>query len=449
MNDQVPVTVAGESEDQETKLQRSLLVFVSAFMSMAVMLWLAIYWWMGVDFSSNIPLAYQVVSVSSLVYYLKSGNFRFFRFIQLNLFLFAPFVMQWSIGNSITSSGVMLWALLAPVSAVVVSGWRESIPWFIAYMAMTALSGFFDYYLSQGVQSGISMNTIGLFFALNFAAMSSLIYFLVRYFVLQTEKNKQELALQHALLEEEQKKSDSLLLNILPAHIARRLKDNHEQIADGCSDVSVMFADISNFTQLSELLSPEQVVSVLNTIFSWFDAMTEKYRLDKIKTIGDAYMVVGGLTRDDHEDHVCNVADMALEMGDFLSLHPDLGRYNIGIHVGIATGAVVAGVIGTKRFSYDMWGDTVNTASRLTNEAGQGEIVVDRTTYNRLRQKYRFEKPVAINVKGKGEMTVYRLTDKITTRHNKFSAEEMTGKHRQLDVDVLTQSNPNQTGYSA
>jgi len=415
----MPETTSGRAETQEEKLRRSLLIFVSAFMNLAVMLWLAIYWWMGVHFSSNIPLTYQLVSVASMAHYLKTRNFILFRFVQLNLFLFAPFIMQWSIGNSITSSGVMLWALMAPVAAVVVSGWRESIPWFIAYMMMTALSGFFDYFLSTGVQTGIAMNTIGLFFALNFAAMSSLIYFLVRYFVLETEKIKGQLAEQHALLAEEQQKSENLLLNILPAHIAKRLKEKHQQIADGCSDVSVMFADISNFTQLSGLLSPEQVVHVLNTIFSWFDAMTEKYKLDKIKTIGDAYMVVGGLTREDHKEHVRNVADMALDMGDFIALHPDLARFNIGIHVGIATGPVVAGVIGTKRFSYDLWGDTVNTASRLTNEAMQGEIVVDRNTYNRLRQHYQFSPPDNIVVKGKGEMTAYRLTGKIIANRNK------------------------------
>lgn len=426
MNEQsaMPEKKAGSSETQEEMLRRSLLIFVSAFMNLAVMLWLAIYWWMGVHFSSNIPLTYQLISVASMVHYLKTRNFTVFRFVQLSLFLFAPFVMQWSIGNSTTSSGVMLWALLAPVAAVVVSGWRESIPWFVAYMVMTALSGFFDYFMSTGVQTGIAMNTIGLFFALNFAAMSSLIYFLVRYFVLETEKIKGQLAEQHALLIEEQQKSENLLLNILPAHIAQRLKENHQQIADGCTDVTVMFADISNFTQLSGLLSPEQVVHVLNTIFSWFDAMTEKYKLDKIKTIGDAYMVVGGLTRDEHQDHVSNVADMALDMGDFLALHPDLVRYNIGIHVGIATGPVVAGVIGTKRFSYDLWGDTVNTASRLTNEATEGEIVVDGNTYNRLRQRYLFAPPQTIVVKGKGEMTAYRLTGKVAAwRNNEAPAE--------------------------
>ncbi|MBI1174701.1 MAG: adenylate/guanylate cyclase domain-containing protein [Sideroxydans sp.] len=404
----LPENVTKLEERQEDKLQRSLLIFVGAFMNLAVMLWLAIYWLMGMHFSTNVPLAYQLVSIASLVYYLKTQNFAVFRFVQLNLFLFAPFVMQWSIGSSVSSSGVMLWALLAPVSAVVVSGWRESIPWFFAYIVMTALSGFFDYFLGTGELSGVPIKAVGVFFALNFAAMSSLIYFVVRYFVLETEKIKSKLDQQHMLLLEEQEKSERLLFNVLPTRIAQRLKNKQELIADGYADVTVMFADLSNFTQLTEEFSPEQMVSMLNTIFSWFDAMTEKYRLEKIKTIGDAYMVVGGFDRD-HYDYVTHVADMALEMREFVALHPELARHKLGLHLGIATGPVVAGVIGTKRFIYDLWGDTVNIASRLTDEAQKGEIAVDKNTYLRLRHHYQFEPPTTISVKGKGEMTSYRL----------------------------------------
>jgi len=396
------------AEKQEDRLQRSLLVFVGAFMNLAVMLWLTIYWWMGIHFSTNVPLAYQLVSIASIAYYLKTNNFTVFRFIQLSLFLFAPFIMQWSIGSSVSSSGVMLWALLAPVGAVVVSGWRESIPWFIAYIVMTVLSGVFDYYLGAGELSGVPAKAVGVFFALNFAAMSSLIYFVVRYFVLETEKIKNKLDQQHVLLLEEQEKSERLLLNVLPTRIAQRLKNKQELIADGYADVTVMFSDLSNFTQLTEEFSPEQMVGMLNTIFSWFDSMTEKYGLEKIKTIGDAYMVVGGFDRE-HYNYVANIADMALEMREFVAMHPDLSRHKMELHTGIATGPVVAGVIGTKRFIYDLWGDTVNIASRFTDGARKGEIMVDKNTYHRLRQHYLFEPPTSITVKGKGEMTAYRL----------------------------------------
>lgn len=421
-----PGNASKAADTQEDILHRNLLIFIGAFMSMAVMLWLAIYWLMGVRFSTNVPLAYQLFSVASLGYYLKTRNFAVFRFIQLGLFLFAPFVMQWTIGDSVSSSGVMLWALLAPVSAVVVSGWRESIPWFLAYMVMTALSGAFDYFLGTGVQNGVPMKTVGVFFALNFAAMSSLIYFVVRYFVLETEKIKRQLDRQHAQLLEEQKKSERLLFNVLPTRIANRLKQKQELIADGYAEVTVMFADLSNFTQLTGQFSPERMVGMLNTIFSWFDAMTEKHRLEKIKTIGDAYMVVGGLERE-QRDYVRDIADMALEMREFISLHPDLSKHHMGLHIGIATGPAVAGVIGSKRFIYDMWGDTVNIASRLTDDARKGEIAVDQSTYYRLRHHYLFSVPSTISVKGKGEMTAYRLVSEAASGQHAVAAGEVSG----------------------
>ena len=293
-----PGTAGNVADMQEDKLQESLLIFACGLMNFAVMLWLAIYWMLGLHFSTNIPLAYQLVSIASLFFFLKTGNFAVFRFIQLSLFLFAPFIMQWSIGSSVSSSGVMLWALLAPVAAVVVSGWRESIPWFIAYIVLTAVSGFFDYFLGVGEQSGMPMKTVGMFFALNFAAMSSIVYLLVRYFVLQTERIGNQLGRQHKLLVEEQNKSEQLLLNVLPTHIARRLKDKDGLVADGHADVTVMFADLVDFTRLSAQLPPEQMVGFLNTVFSEFDGLSEKYGVEKIKTIGDAYMVAGGLTRE-------------------------------------------------------------------------------------------------------------------------------------------------------
>ncbi|HEU0189366.1 MAG TPA: adenylate/guanylate cyclase domain-containing protein [Gallionella sp.] len=397
---------------QEDKLRRDLLIFACAFMNLAVVLWLAIYWMMGLHFSSNVPLVYQLISVASLVHFLKTRRFEVFRFIQLSLFLFVPFIMQWSIGSAVTASGVMLWALLAPIGALVVSGWRDSIPWFIAYIVMTVVSGFFDFYLGSGGDTGLSMKTIGFFFALNFAAMSSILYFLVRYFVLEMDNIKNQLDQQHQLLAEEQKKSERVLLNVLPNSIAQRLKNNVGLIADGHADVTIMFADLVNFTQLTESLSPEQMVSLLNTIFSSFDDLCEKYGVEKIKTIGDAYMVVGGLNRD-NANYTSDIADLALEMRQVVNTHPELSRFKLGIHTGIATGPVVAGVIGTKRFIYDLWGDTVNVASRLTDEAVQDVIQVDRMTYNRLRHEYAFEPPATIHVKGKGEMVMYRLTARL------------------------------------
>ena len=227
--------------------------------------------------------------------YLWTLNFDVFRLIQVSLFLFVPFVMQWSIGSYVSSSGVMLWALLAPIGAILVYGARESIPWFVAYVVMAAVSGVFDYFLAGELPKNVSMQSVAVFFALNFVAMSTIIYMLVTYFMRQREKLQAELREKHFLLQEDQAQIERLLLNILPAPIAKRLQKSNATIADGFADVSVMFVDIKDFTRLSGDQPPIVIVESLNRVFSYFDALVEKYDLEKIKTIGDAYMVAGGL----------------------------------------------------------------------------------------------------------------------------------------------------------
>ena len=165
------------------------------------MVWVAIYQAMGIRFSSTVPFTYVVLSAASLALYLWKGNFPLFRFIQTSLFLFVPFIMQWSIGSYVSSSGVMLWALLAPVGVMIFQGPRESMPWFFAYIVLTALSGFFDYYLTEGVEAGVTMQSIAVFFALNFAAMSTIVYLLISYFVRQRDKLAEQINEQHRAAE--------------------------------------------------------------------------------------------------------------------------------------------------------------------------------------------------------------------------------------------------------
>lgn len=400
-----------EDDSEELRLRKTLLIFASGLMNMAAIVWLAIYWALGLKLPTTIPLAYQLLSALILAIYLKTRNFDFFRFAQLSLFLFAPFVIQWTIGSFVSSSGIMLLALLAPVGAMVVYSSRESIPWFVAYVVLTGLSGAFDYYLADGSFSGVPQRTVAVFFVLNFTILSTIVYLLLRYFVEQKDMFQSELAQQHALVQSEQRKSEQLLTTILPPHIAQRLKEDPATIADGFADVSVMFADIVNFTALAEELTPKEVVSFLNEVFTRFDELAEKHQVDKIKTIGDAYMVAGGVSGDDSQ-YVSAVADMALGMLDLTRNDEVMRRYSVSFHVGIATGPVIAGVIGVKRFIYDLWGDTVNIASRITAEAPSGEIYVDKTTYRRLGARYTFSEPQDLMFKGKGKMTVYQLLGK-------------------------------------
>jgi class 3 adenylate cyclase len=213
---------------------------------------------------------------------------------------------------------------------------------------------------------------------------------------------------QLASLDIEKGKSDALLLNILPAAVADRLKQDGESIADGFAQVTVLFSDIVGFTKMSDRLEPAEVVRRLNLIFSAFDAIADRLHVEKIKTIGDAYMVAGGLP-DRTDDHAEAIAEMALAMRDALDgLKSQLGEA-VSIRVGIHTGPVVAGVIGKKKFIYDIWGDTVNTASRMESHALPGTIQLTEETAKELAAKYVITPRGEIDVKGKGPMMTFFL----------------------------------------
>ncbi|MGH8913106.1 MAG: adenylate/guanylate cyclase domain-containing protein [Acidimicrobiia bacterium] len=209
-------------------------------------------------------------------------------------------------------------------------------------------------------------------------------------------------------LKREQERSEALLLNVLPPSIADRLKEGEQVIADGLPDVTVMFADLVDFTHISRGIGPDQVVEELNDLFSAFDGLARLHGLEKIKTIGDAYMVAGGLPGP-RPDHTEAVAEMALALREEVAGRVDPDGRPLEIRIGIDTGPVVAGIIGRDKFSYDLWGDTVNTASRMESHGVPGSIQVTERTYLRLRDAYRFERRGSIQVKGKGEMVTWFL----------------------------------------
>ena len=206
----------------------------------------------------------------------------------------------------------------------------------------------------------------------------------------------------------EQKVSERLLLNVLPQVIAKRLKAGETTIADAFPDVTVLFADLVGFTELSTQIPATQLVSLLNDIFSIFDLLAEQLHLEKLKTIGDAYMAVAGLP-EHREDHAGAAAEMGLGIQGELSRFNLLRGTNFTARVGLHTGPVVAGVIGRSKFSYDLWGDTANVASRMESQGVAGGIQVSGATYERLKHKYAFLERGSIPIKGKGEMKTYLL----------------------------------------
>ncbi len=209
-------------------------------------------------------------------------------------------------------------------------------------------------------------------------------------------------------LELEQARSEKLLLNILPAAIAQRLKANDMRIADHYASVTVMFADLINFTQISEKMSPTQLIDLLSQVFLSFDQLAEKFQVEKIKTIGDAYMVISGAPVI-YADHAHRIAEMALEMKSALNEVSMKIGINLGMRIGINSGPVVAGVIGSSKFSYDLWGDTVNMASRMEDTCTPDAIQVTQATQQILQHSYTFAARTGVQVKGKGAVDTYIL----------------------------------------
>jgi class 3 adenylate cyclase len=291
-------------------------------------------------------------------------------------------------------SAVPLSVALATVWAAGRRGWALAIAiWFgatpLIFLALSDLPADFESRLVYGAVSDLALLAAVLLLG-------------------EAVRGRRALDAEHRLLLAERERSERLLLNVLPAPIAARLKQGEEVIADGFPEVTVLFADLVDFTRRSQETTPERVVRVLDDLFSALDQLAERHGLEKIKTVGDAYMAVGGLP-EPRPDHAQAVAEMALDVREEVARHLDPGGEPLAVRIGIDTGPVVAGVIGRRKFSYDLWGDTVNTASRMESQGVAGCIQVTDRTYRRLRDRYRFERRGPVQVKGKGELVTWFL----------------------------------------
>jgi len=387
------------SDSEEMRLRKSVLVLSSSLMATLACIWVVTYAALGLWLSAAIPFVYQLASAASIYTFAHTRRFHLFRVSQLLMSLLLPFALQWSLGGFAASSAVALWAFACPVGALLFIGTRQAIPWFLAFAALVVFSGLVDPALADGAPD-IPEGVVISFFVLNILGVCTTAYVLLQYFV-----RARELAL--AELEIERAKSERLLLNVLPASVADRLKESDETIADGFDSATVLFADIVGFTPLAQKLPPADTVVLLDRIFAGWDELAERHGVEKIKTIGDAYMVAAGLPTP-REDHAEAIAELALEMGAEAERCAG-GGVPLEVRIGIDTGPLVAGVISRAKFSYDLWGDTVNTASRMESHGLPGEIQVTERAYERLRDRFELRSRGTIEVKGKGPMATYLL----------------------------------------
>lgn len=383
--------VAEDSDD--VRMQKVTLTLSAVVVTVLAVFWVGTYLALRLPVSAAIPFAYQVASVVTLIAFARTKDYRFFRFSQIVLIFLLPFLLQWSLGGYAASSAVSLWALVGVFGALFFFSARQAVPWFGVFVALTVVSGLIDKSLAASaaaIPTGVQVP----FFVLNILGVSVTAYLLLQYSVRARDA---------ALAQ-----SDGLLLNVLPRSIAQRLKRDPGIIAERFDDVSVLFADVADFTTFAEQTSPERLVGVLDEVFSAFDVLTERHSLEKIKTIGDAYMVAGGLP-EPRVDHAEAIAALAIDMQAELARVSAALGLRLAIRIGIASGPVVAGVIGRRKFVYDLWGDTVNTASRMESHGIAGRIQVTEATYQRLRNRYRFEDRGETEIKGKGRVRTYLL----------------------------------------
>lgn len=392
--------VGAEPHDSpELRLQKTMLVASSSMVIVAAALWGIMYFAFGEILAGSIPFGYAVFSTLSVFAFAHFRNYPLYRFTQLLLILLLPFLLQIALGGFINSSAVVLWSFICPVGALAFSGLRSALRWFLPYAAIVVLSGFLQAYARPS--NNLPPNLIILFFVLNITTISVILVVILAFFISQKDHA-------FALLALEQEKSENLLLNILPKEIAPILKNNPGTIAEHYDGASILFADIVNFTPWSVELPPKEMVEMLNEIFSYFDSLLDTYGVEKIRTIGDNYMAACGVPTP-RPDHAQQLARMALDMSAYIQSRPPRNGKRLDFRIGINSGPLIAGVIGKRKFVYDLWGDPVNTASRMESSGVPGKIQITRDTYELIKDEFDCELRGKIVVKGKGEMETWYL----------------------------------------
>jgi guanylate cyclase len=390
--------IGGVLEDQDLRTQKSVLVTLSLSAIPLGLIWTPIEFLVGDRDSALLTGAIAVIIIVNFLLFLRHRNYYGFQFSQFVIFLFFPVFLHFSLGG-FTKSANLIWSFATPLIALLSSEPKEGTLWFTSFLGIVSLSGLMDPIMFP--ENNMSVETSFFEFSFNIINVSLIIYLMLVY--LFRQKNRA-----FALLDQERAESERLLLNVLPKEIAPRLKTGNGTIADRYESASILYADIVDFTPLSAHMSAEESVEMLNKIFTQFDSLVDKHGLEKIRTIGDNYMVASGLPRP-REDHAQAVARLALDMTEFIETMPSQNGERINIRVGINSGSVVAGVIGQRKFQYDVWGDMVNTASRMESQGVAGKIQVTEKTHSLIKDEFVFEKRGSIEIKGKGEMNTWFL----------------------------------------
>jgi guanylate cyclase len=390
---------ADPRDDEDLRQRKALLVLVTLLILPVSLLWSVLYLALGSPVG-YVPLLYFAVIVGSIVVFSRTRDFRILLRTGQVAILLAPTLSMIPLGGFVPAGAVGFWGILAPLAALVFTDVRDAARWFIAWVVVFLFSGIVGA-LIEPVPPPLPDWFTSTMLALNVVVGGTIVFILLAVFAQQRRAAI-------VALREEQARAENLLLNILPESIADRLKDDTQPIADQFGSASILFADVVDFTPWSERRSAAEVVGFLDHLFSHFDVLADRYGLEKIKTIGDCYMVAAGVPTP-RPDHARALALVALDMIDAMRSTEVVGDFGLEIRIGINSGPVVAGVIGRKRFLYDLWGDAVNTASRMESHGTPGRVQVTRATRDLLADEFDLEPRGTVQVKGKGVIETWYL----------------------------------------
>ena len=386
---------AFDSEDTEDIRAEKVAIFlVAGSCCLAGLVWTAMYYFIfGISIPTLLPFLFVIIVGSSLIVSHLTKNHHYAIYAQIICIIYITVLIQWSIGGVFDSGFVMIWSFIGPMVSLMFFSLRKSSVWFVLFLVNLLLTVLFNEFFSlRGPGTSETIRLV--FFTMNLGVAALVVFIFAGYFVKAAV--------------DERERANNLLLNVLPKKISNRLKLSDQTIADRFDSVSVLFADIVGSTPLFAELEPAEVVDWLNDVFSLFDQLVDKYDLEKIRTIGDNYMVASGVPTP-RPDHAAAIANLALDMIHQLKTVPPRNGKRIEFRIGINSGPLVAGVIGKSRFHYDLWGDTANVASRMESHGEVGKIQITQSTYELIKGEFECVPRGPIEIKGKGKMETWFL----------------------------------------
>jgi adenylate cyclase len=384
------------ADTNEVALQKRLAVVLCAGTLPLTTLWSVIYLLMDTPLAAVAPVFYTVFTLANTALFAWTRNLEFYRFTQLLVILILPWLVTIALGGFQQSSVVIVWAALCPLGSLLLEEPRRTLRWIVGFVALLPITALLQPHLTP---AHLPDTFVTWFFVLNLGTVIAVVFGLLHYFVRRRDFF--------------QESSEMLLLNILPKEISEALKTEPRAIAAHYDEASILFADIVGFTPMAATMLPLTLVDLLNEVFECFDDLVDKYELEKIKTIGDCYMVAAGVPRQrvDHAEALVNFAlDMQAEIGK-----RTFGGRRLAFRIGINSGPVVAGVIGRRKFIYDLWGETVNMASRMESHGTSGVIQITRNTFDLVSEHFDCQARGPIEVKGVGRVETWYVTGRTPT----------------------------------